>query len=613
MTKKLFISCAVIFSVLVGVAQAEISAPVLKWQRGGCYSSWCETGWYSSPAVADLDGDGKVEVIASAYSIVVLDGATGNLKWRMKSGWDRSNTSQDSVGRTWPGIVIADVDGDGELEIVTAHSGGYVSVYNSSGYFKSGWPKHLSVNEFRGLSVADIDNDGKMEIIVTAAYGNKTNTWVFEYDGNIRPGWPQLSNDTGSAWGVYNSNAAVADIDGDGNAEIVVPSDVHSICAYRPTGVQVQANAMYVDINWWGNVGVAVDLTAELRGYVNCGTEHRPNFADSPATIADVNNDGIPEVVVTGNVYNCGTDPYTSLYEGVFIFNADRSRFNQDGFNWETVPTNLGAPISEDYNVIESCMPNPVVVDIDGDGNKEILYPSYDGKMHCIWLDKTEKHNWPYSIYDSSEGIKRFASEPVVVDLDNDGKAEIIFTSWTQKGKNKVGKVHILDMYGNLLHEIDLPTAVSGDWNGAMAAPTVADIDGDGDLEIVVNTANSGVVAYHLPNTKNARILWQTGRGNFRRTGSNFGLQAPCVSNPAMIGGIGYTSINNAYASAAANQIIQACAKNFTEDHNLTSGVSVTLRGGYDCQFLSNPDYTTVTGKVMIRNSTITLDKIIIK
>jgi len=56
---------------------ADIAAPQLKWQNAGCYNSWCERGWYSSPAVADLDGDGQPEVIASAYSVVVLDGATG--------------------------------------------------------------------------------------------------------------------------------------------------------------------------------------------------------------------------------------------------------------------------------------------------------------------------------------------------------------------------------------------------------------------------------------------------------------------------------------------------------------------------------------------------------
>src|SRR5207245_1401448 len=38
---------------------AVVSAPVLKWQYGGCLPGpYCQTGWYSSPAVADLDGDG---------------------------------------------------------------------------------------------------------------------------------------------------------------------------------------------------------------------------------------------------------------------------------------------------------------------------------------------------------------------------------------------------------------------------------------------------------------------------------------------------------------------------------------------------------------------------
>jgi hypothetical protein len=205
------------------------------------------------------------------------------------------------------------------------------------------------------------------------------------------------------------------------------------------------------------------------------------------------------------------------------------------------------------------------------------------------------------------EGVLRFASEPVVVDLDNDGKAEIIFGSWTQKGSNLVGKAHILDMYGNLLHEIELPTA--GGWNGALAAPTVADVDGDGDLEPVVNTANSGICVYHLPNTNNARILYGTGRGNFRRTGSNFS----CALDSVRISGVGFLSINNAYSAAATDQTIQAQAQNFTEDLNLTTSIPVTFRGGYDCQFLSNPGFTTVTGSVTIQNGKVTMDKIIIK
>ncbi len=154
------------------VSRTAIQPPVLKWQDGGCYNSWCETGWYSSPAVADLDGDGAPEVIGSPYTIFVLDGATGKLKWHMPSGYDRRQPNADSVGRTWPGIGIADLDGNGDLEIITAHSGGYVSVYDHNGYFEPGWPQQPTGNELRGMSIYDLDQDGDMEIVVTAAIGS---------------------------------------------------------------------------------------------------------------------------------------------------------------------------------------------------------------------------------------------------------------------------------------------------------------------------------------------------------------------------------------------------------------------------------------------------------
>jgi uncharacterized repeat protein (TIGR01451 family) len=379
--------------------------------------------------------------------------------------------------------------------------------------------------------VDDLDGDGTLEIVVTAAVRSRTNTWVYEHDGTLRAGWPQLSNDSGYAWGVFNDNAALGDIDGDGAGEIVVPSDVHFICAYERNGVQIQANAMYGD-KMWGKVGVHVDHAVDLRGYANCDNpphpplEPRPNFAHSPATIADLNGDGVLEIVVVGNNYDCRTRPYTDLYEMAYVFNADRSRWSGSGYDWTTIPAPDGsaAPLSEDYGVIENNQPNPVIADLDGDGEQEILYSSYDGRVHAFWLDKT---GWSYSVYDAGEGFYRFASEPVVADLDNDGLAEVILGSWVQKGTHQTGKLHVVDYQGDLVYEVDLPLAF-GDpsWNGALAAPTLANIDGDPNLEVVLNTAHSGVVAYELPGSEDARILWGTGRGNYGRTGSNRLLKA---------------------------------------------------------------------------------------
>ena len=41
----------------------DVRAPELLWARGGCFASWCQTGWYASPAVVDLDGDASTKEI----------------------------------------------------------------------------------------------------------------------------------------------------------------------------------------------------------------------------------------------------------------------------------------------------------------------------------------------------------------------------------------------------------------------------------------------------------------------------------------------------------------------------------------------------------------------
>jgi uncharacterized repeat protein (TIGR01451 family) len=257
---------------------------------------------------------------------------------------------------------------------------------------------------------------------------------------------------------------------------------------------------------------------------------YRTNFADGPSVIADVNQDGEVEVVATGNVYDCYAGYPPSKYDGVYIFNVDRSRFNAGIFDWRSVPVDTGAPLTEDYGVIESNQPNPAVADLDGDRRMEIVYASYDGRVHAFWLDKTEHGNWPYSVYNPADGYYRFASEPVIADLDNNGYAEVIFTSWTQKGSYATGKLHILDYLGNPIYEVSLPEAFgSEDWNGALPAPTLANIDSDPDLEVILLTANSGIVAYDLPGTELATVLWGTGRGDYQRDGNQSNAIQPTL------------------------------------------------------------------------------------
>lgn len=504
----------------VGAVFAEVQRPALKWQYGGCYSSWCETGWYSSPAIADLNSDGQKEVIASAYSIVALNGDDGSLLWRAASGHDRSESGASNVGRTWPGVVVIDIDRDGNLDIVTAHGGGYLSVLNHEGYFKSGWPKRPVTNELRGLTVSNLDGDSSREIVVTGAVYGKTNTWVYEHNGTLKTGWPQLTNNSGYAYGVFNDNAWVEDITGSSTKEIIVPSDVHYVCAYTSTGSQLETHSQY-NGKGWGQVGLWESYATELRGWGDCSTtraeRYRANLAHGAAVVADLDGDGMNEIIVTGNMYDCRYGHPPGKYTSLFIFNSDRSRFNKNGWDWRSPPRDIGSPLSEDYNRIEHCQPNPVVADIDGDGIKEILFSSYDGKVHCFWLDKSEYHSWPYTVQRAGDDGIRFSSEPIVADLDRDGKSEIIFTSWPEKkssGAVRLGKLHILNYQGVSLYEINLPSPKSSSvyTNGALPAPTIGNIDNDREYELVINTIASGFIAYDLPGSEGAKIQWRTGR-----------------------------------------------------------------------------------------------------
>lgn len=525
-------------------AQAAVNAPALKWAYGGCTGSAsqraCERGWYASPAVADIDGDGQAEVLWGGYNLSVVAGADGVLRGQATNG-----------NRIWPGIVVADLTGDGTLEVVVGRNGDSLSVYRPIAVAPGGgvnlqvlWTRSpFGGGEIRTLAVDDLESDGSLEIVVGRGSSGATRQLsVYDAAGNVRPGWPARRNgEPGYGAGLYNENVAVADFDGDGLKELIVPTDTHYITALDRNGNQLGTSTLYNSFNpqgpkLWSQVGVHLLHAIDLQGFADCGhvppaplaRRLRPNFANSAPSIADLDGDGSLELVVPGDVYDCDLgDPAGDLYHLPFVLKRDRTRFvgsgSGSGFDWTGLPAPVAgsAPRSQDYNVIENSVQNAVLADLDGDGRQEILYASYDGRLHAWWLDKSEHGAWPITAPFGAGESFRFASEPVVVDLDNDGLAEVLFTTWPRKTAGLLGRLHIANHLGQILHSIDLPVPATfaSTWNGALGAPTLANLDGDADLEVVVGTVASGLVAYDLPGSAQARVLWGTGRGSLRRTG----------------------------------------------------------------------------------------------
>lgn len=496
-------------------ACAQVQAPLPKWAYGGCSLASCQTGWYAGPAVANLDADPELEVVWGSYDVVALSSANGAVEWRAASS-----------NRVWPSLVVADLEGNGSApEVVVGRENNQLTVYESNGSTR------FTVNPFangevRSLAVADLESDGDLELVVARASGGSTlQVSVHEHSGALRAGWPaRRTGEPGFGAGMFNQNLALGDLDSDGFSEIYAPTDTHYINAFERNGDQVRASTIYGlsagQPKTWAQVGVHVDQAADLQGFANCGTQHRPNFANAAPAIADMDGDGNLELIVPGDVYDCAIgDPGGDLYYLPWILRRDRTRWVASGFDWTTIPpagASGAALIQGQFATIEDAVINAVPVDLDGDGRREIVFASYDGKLHAWWLDKTEKHSWPF--IPPGTGI-RFAAEPAVADLDGDGMAELLLTTWPQKGGNAVGRLLILSWQGQLLQTVDLPAPRGGNWNGGMAAPTLAQLDSDADLELVIGTSHSGVVAYDLPGTANARVLWGTARGSLLRNG----------------------------------------------------------------------------------------------
>jgi hypothetical protein len=79
----------------------------------------------------------------------------------------------------------------------------------------------------------------------------------------------------------------------------------------------------------------------------------------------------------------------------------------------------------------------------------------------------------------------------------------------------------VLSRKGRKLHDLRLRhQGTNGNGIGIAAAPSIADVDRDGRLDIVVTTFDHGIDVYRVPRSNTRSLPWPTGRGNLLRSGA---------------------------------------------------------------------------------------------
>jgi FG-GAP-like repeat len=527
----------VLLAALAGLVAADAAAGAVAKPRFVRNIETGQTGWFSSPGLVDLDGDRRKEIVAPFYSTFVFD-AKGR---RLGEGTATS-------GRVYAPGVVADLDRDGAREVVVGGNEGTVAAYNLTGgelRVKPGWPASTCSGgqcpEARGMAAGDLDGDGRIEVVVTTTNTSRTGSQVFAFDaaGKAVPGWPRYdASDAGfngignHGYGAYGENVGIGQLDDDPQLEVVVTFDNHQINLFNHDGTSVLASPWYRNRQsghvgarfGWGQFIRWLDPKVENDHY-HRHTGDWPHvratpwlqWTASPPSVADLDRDGRNEVIGVPNVEM--NEPYeTQAYAFMVLDGAQRggARSARRHKGFERLPLTSKPAVRPDGDWYPpSGIPAPTIVDIRGNRRPEIVAAVPDGFVYGV--SPGGRRLWRH---DYARGApKTFASEVVAADLDRDGRTELVFGVYGAAPDS--GRLVVLSASGRRLHDIRLRNQGSdGNGIGVPAAPSIADLDGDRRLEIVLTTFDHGIDVYRVPRSRPNKLPWPTARGGLLRSGA---------------------------------------------------------------------------------------------
>lgn len=271
---------------LVASTQLNFAAPV-RYSSGG--------NGPNSVAIADLNGDGKLDIVVANWCInsnVPCPGSSVGVLLGNGDGTFKSGVAYGSGGVYADFVAIGDLNGDGKADIVVANcgngssnhcigAGGNVGILfgNGDGTFQAAVTIQLGGGGYGAIAVAidDVNGDGKADLIVAGdcASGGCGGVLLGNGNGTFQTEIPFSSG------GLIAFGMAVGDVNGDGKPDVVIGNQcADQTCATSTVGV-VLGN---------GNGTFQAPVTYDSGGI----------YPDSVA-IADVNDDSRPDLVVANS------------------------------------------------------------------------------------------------------------------------------------------------------------------------------------------------------------------------------------------------------------------------------------------------------------------------
>ncbi len=362
-----------------------IGATIQAWNLDGSNV----TGWpvslsynaQGAPSYGDIDGDGQAEIVLGTSNFVGNAGAVYAFE---KNGTPVTGfpISHGATART---IVLADLDNNGALEIITnkrIYPIGEVWVYRGNGTVYPGWPKALDHVPASSSAVGDITGDGLPEIVAESYLS----LYAWDRNGNAVPGFPfTMPNGDVNSY----SSPVLADVDNDNVREIIFGSHATSgggfVYILKNNGTVL--SGWPKQTNWW------------IYG---------------PPVLGYINSDNVIDIVVGDQI---GSGIPTD-----YVYGWDK--------NGNVLP---GFPIGP-INAINNQV---ILADLDNDNQLELLIDdntqvSGMGKYLTYNHDGTPNDEWTLPTTGAS-----FFNMPAIADLNSDGRLDLVGAGFTAGGTNQ--------------------------------------------------------------------------------------------------------------------------------------------------------------------------------